>query len=132
MLDPCVPAYNESKSIVTSIKALLQLEYPDFEVVVVNDGSKDDTLAKLIDGFLKQGKSSCGVARQYTGSAGKITNCPIGVFAAYVSRHGHAFNERTPAANRGSARAARARTAAVPAPVPAPARVGTVTKTAAR
>ena len=36
-----VPAYNESKSIVTSIKALLQLEYPDFEVVVVNDGSTD-------------------------------------------------------------------------------------------
>lgn len=46
-----VPAYNESKSIVTSIKALLQLEYPDFEVVVVNDGSTDDTLAKLIDAF---------------------------------------------------------------------------------
>src|SRR3954466_990085 len=33
-------------------------------------------------GFLKQGKASCGVARQYTGSAGKITNCQIGVFAA--------------------------------------------------
>src|SRR5215212_2494186 len=45
-------------------------------------------------GFLKQGKSSCGVARQYTGSAGKITNCQIGVFAAYASRHGHAFVDR--------------------------------------
>ncbi len=45
-------------------------------------------------GFLKQGKSSCGVGRQYTGSAGKITNCQIGVFAAYVSRHGHAFIDR--------------------------------------
>ena len=45
-------------------------------------------------GFLKQGKASCGVARQYTGSAGKITNCQIGVFAAYVSRHGHALIER--------------------------------------
>ncbi len=33
-------------------------------------------------GFLKQGKASCGVSRQYTGSAGKITNCQIGVFAA--------------------------------------------------
>src|SRR3954449_13316123 len=45
-------------------------------------------------GFLKQGKASCGVARQYTGSAGKVTNCQIGVFAAYVSRHGHAFIDR--------------------------------------
>ena len=46
-------------------------------------------------GFLKQGKASCGVGRQYTGSAGKITNCQIGVFAAYVSRHGHALVDRT-------------------------------------
>jgi SRSO17 transposase len=45
-------------------------------------------------GFLKQGKRSCGVGRQYTGSAGKITNCQIGVFAAYVSRHGHGFIDR--------------------------------------
>src|SRR5687767_274179 len=45
-------------------------------------------------GFLKQGKSSCGVARQHTGSAGKITNCQIGVFVAYASRHGHAFIDR--------------------------------------
>lgn len=39
-------------------------------------------------GFLKQGMASCGVARQYSGSAGKITNCQIGVFASYVSRPG--------------------------------------------
>ena len=45
-------------------------------------------------GFLKQGKASCGVARQYTGSAGKVTNCQVGVFAAYVSRHGHALIDR--------------------------------------
>ncbi|WP_431324629.1 IS701 family transposase [Rhizobium sp. YTU87027] len=45
-------------------------------------------------GFLKQGKASCGVGRQYTGSAGKITNCQIGVFASYVSLHGHAFIDR--------------------------------------
>ena len=45
-------------------------------------------------GFLKQGQSSCGVGRQYTGSAGKITNCQIGVFAAYVSDQGCAFIDR--------------------------------------
>jgi SRSO17 transposase len=45
-------------------------------------------------GFLKQGKASCGAGRQYTGSAGKITNCQIGVFAAYVSSKGHAFIDR--------------------------------------
>lgn len=45
------PAYNESRSIIQSVKALLQLEYPAFELVVVNDGSTDDTLAKLIAEF---------------------------------------------------------------------------------
>lgn len=45
-------------------------------------------------GFLKQGNASCGVGRQYTGSAGKVTNCQIGVFAAYVSAKGHAFVDR--------------------------------------
>ncbi len=54
----------------------------------------DATLVLDETGFLKQGKASCGVNRQYTGSAGKITNCQIGVFAAYVSRHGHAFIDR--------------------------------------
>src|SRR5471032_2728671 len=56
----------------------------------------DEEAVLVIDetGFLKQGKASCGVARQYTGSAGKITNCQIGVFAAYVSRHGHGFIDR--------------------------------------
>jgi SRSO17 transposase len=56
----------------------------------------DDDAVLVFDetGFLKQGKASCGVARQYTGSAGKITNCQIGVFACYVSQHGHAFIDR--------------------------------------
>lgn len=56
----------------------------------------DEDAVLVIDetGFLKQGKASCGVARQYTGSAGKITNCQIGVLASYVSRHGHAFIDR--------------------------------------
>src|SRR5918998_4475408 len=45
-------------------------------------------------GFLKQDVRSCGVGRQYTGSAGKITRCQIGVFAAYVSDRGCAFIDR--------------------------------------
>src|ERR1700747_3568600 len=57
-------------------------------------GDEDADLVLDENGFLKQGKASCGVARQYTGSAGKITNCQIGVFTSYVSRHGHAFIDR--------------------------------------
>src|SRR5436190_3714659 len=62
----------------------------------VTEHLADENAVLVIDetGFLKQGKASCGVARQYTGSAGKITNCQIGVFAAYVSRHGHGFIDR--------------------------------------
>src|SRR5437763_9584845 len=62
----------------------------------VSEHLADANAVLVIDetGFLKQGKASCGVARQYTGSAGKITNCQIGVFACYVSRHGHAFVDR--------------------------------------
>jgi SRSO17 transposase len=64
------------------------------DYVVEHLGHDDAVLVIDETGFLKQGKASCGVARQYTGSAGKITNCQIGVFAAYVSRHGHAFIDR--------------------------------------
>ncbi len=62
--------------------ALATLAVPDAVLVV------DET------GFLKQGTSSCGVQRQYTGSAGKVTNCQVGVFAAHVSDRGHAFIDR--------------------------------------
>jgi SRSO17 transposase len=60
------------------------------------DALGDPDAVVVVDetGFLKQGRASCGVGRQYTGSAGKITNCQIGVFAAYVSRYGHAFIDR--------------------------------------
>ena len=79
-------------------------------------------------GFLKQGRASCGVARQYTGSAGKITKCQIGVFAACVSRHGHAFIDRAlylpkgwtddPAQPEGHIRAGRHRFSTKPPSVP--------------
>lgn len=64
------------------------------DYVVAHLGESDAVLVIDETGFLKQGKMSCGVGRQYTGSAGKITNCQIGVFAAYVSAKGHAFLDR--------------------------------------
>lgn len=45
------PAFNEGATIVQNVKSLLSLHYGKFEVIVINDGSKDDTLAKLCDGF---------------------------------------------------------------------------------
>jgi cellulose synthase/poly-beta-1,6-N-acetylglucosamine synthase-like glycosyltransferase len=46
-----VPAYNEGKSIVESVRSLFALRYPKIEVVVINDGSTDDTLESLIAAF---------------------------------------------------------------------------------
>ncbi|MDO5608813.1 MAG: glycosyltransferase [Capnocytophaga sp.] len=45
------PAYNEEKTIIENVHSLLTLQYPLFEVVIVNDGSKDNTLQKLIGEF---------------------------------------------------------------------------------
>ncbi|WP_372776237.1 glycosyltransferase [Mangrovibacterium sp.] len=45
------PAYNEALNIVENVKALLALHYTNFEVVVINDGSRDETLAKAIEAF---------------------------------------------------------------------------------
>src|SRR3954471_23341384 len=45
-------------------------------------------------GFLKKGTKSCGVGRQYTGTAGDTVNCPVGVFLAYASTHWAAFIDR--------------------------------------
>ena len=46
-----VPAHNEGKTILDSVRSLLSLRYPRLEVVVVNDGSTDDTLPQLIAAF---------------------------------------------------------------------------------
>lgn len=62
--------------------------------VVGHLGDPDAVLVVDETVFLKKGAAFCGVSRQYTGSAGKITNCQIGVFSTYVSDKGHAFRKR--------------------------------------
>jgi cellulose synthase/poly-beta-1,6-N-acetylglucosamine synthase-like glycosyltransferase len=46
-----VPGYNEGAALTDAVRSLLALEYPQFEVIVVNDGSSDDTLARLVTGL---------------------------------------------------------------------------------
>ena len=46
-----VPAYNEEVTIVDSINSLLNLNYPSYEIIMINDGSKDQTVAKVISHF---------------------------------------------------------------------------------
>lgn len=55
---------------------------------------EDGTLVLDETGFLKQGKKSCGVARQYSGTAGRIENCQIGVFLTYAGTKGNAMIDR--------------------------------------
>ena len=57
-------------------------------------GDEDGVLVVDETGFLKQGKMSCGVKRQYSGTAGRIENCQIGVFLTYASDKGHAPIDR--------------------------------------
>ncbi|WP_185897184.1 glycosyltransferase family 2 protein [Paenibacillus zeisoli] len=46
-----VPAYNEEVTVIENVKCLLTLNYPNYEVIVINDGSKDDTLGVLVKEF---------------------------------------------------------------------------------
>ncbi len=46
-----VPAYNEEVHIADTVRGFLDLEYPDHEVIVVNDGSSDETLKRLIEAY---------------------------------------------------------------------------------
>lgn len=57
-------------------------------------GDREAVLILDETGFLKKGAKSAGVARQYTGTAGRIENAQVGVFLAYASRHGTAFLDR--------------------------------------
>ena len=62
--------------------------------VVDHLGDADAVLVLDETGFLKKGTRSVGVQRQYSGTAGRIENCQIGVFLGYASRHGHALIDR--------------------------------------
>src|SRR6516164_10805235 len=67
----------------------------DLRAYVVADlGDEQAVLVLDETGFLKKGDKSCGVQRQYSGTAGRIENCQIGVFLSYASRHGQALIDR--------------------------------------
>ena len=62
--------------------------------VVEHLGDPDGVLVVDETGFLKKGRTSVGVQRQYSGTAGKVDNCQLGVFLAYASGKGRAFIDR--------------------------------------
>ena len=57
----------------------------------------DSEAVRIVDetGFLQKGEHSVGVQRQYSGTAGRIENCQIGVFLAYAAAQGHTFLDRS-------------------------------------
>ena len=80
------------------------LRWADWDVDAVRDDVRDYVIEHLGDpqgvliiddtGFLKKGVKSAGVARQYSGTAGRVENCQVGVFMAYRSTEGHALIDR--------------------------------------
>lgn len=64
------------------------------DYVVESLGDADGVLIVDETGFVKKGDRSAGVARQYSGTAGRIETCQIGVFLAYASRYGQALIDR--------------------------------------
>ena len=57
-------------------------------------GEPDGILMFDETGFVKKGKDSAGVARQYCGTLGKVEHCQVGVFAGYASRQGYALVDK--------------------------------------
>jgi SRSO17 transposase len=64
------------------------------DYVIERLGDRAGVLVLDETGFLKKGRHSVGVARQYSGTAGRIENCQIGVFLGYASPRGHALIDR--------------------------------------
>jgi len=57
-------------------------------------GDSEGVLVIDETGFVKKGDKSAGVQRQYSGTAGRVENCQIGVFLAYATQHGRTFLDR--------------------------------------
>lgn len=70
----------------------LRMLVQDYAMAAVGD--KDGVLVVDETGFLKKGSHSVGVGRQYSGTAGRIENCQVGVFLGYASRYGHTLIDR--------------------------------------
>ena len=84
------------------------LRWADWDVDGVRDDLREYVIELLADrvgdragvvilddtGFLKKGSKSAGVQRQYSGTAGRVENCQIGVFLAYATDRGHALIDR--------------------------------------
>jgi SRSO17 transposase len=68
----------------------------DLRDYVVEHLGDEESGVLIVDetGFLKRGQSSVGVSRQYSGTAGRVDNCQVGVFFAYASEKGTAFIDR--------------------------------------
>ena len=86
--------------------------------VVDHLGDPEGVLIVDETGFVKKGAHSAGVQRQYSGTAGRIENCQIGVFLVYASARGHTFLDRALYLPRSwTAQARRGRAAGIPATV---------------
>jgi hypothetical protein len=80
------------------------LRRADWDVDGVRDDVRDYVVERLGDpagvlivddtGFIKKGTRSAGVQRQYSGTAGRVENCQVGVFLAYAGAAGHALIDR--------------------------------------
>jgi SRSO17 transposase len=80
------------------------LRWADWDVDGVRDDVRDHVIEQfgeragvlILDdtGFVKKGVRSAGVQRQYSGTAGRVENCQIGVFLAYATDRGHALIDR--------------------------------------
>ena len=72
-----VPAYNEGVLMERALKSLMELEYPEYEIVVVDDGSKDDTLARAVAWEGRRGPVEVKVVTKRNGGKASALNAGI-------------------------------------------------------